>query len=136
MWALMWTAELSPAEISPGCLTGRHLAFKYCLAPTIVITLSLEGREGGRFGQILFDRLKLTEESLEMCESEAQSCEKFHEIKVYEGQKRYFVHTLGLGVPRSAQLLVEQFVFGIQIDYFIDVVLLQSISGVLGLLRS
>ena len=43
MWALMWTG-LCPAQIGPGCLTGRHLAFKYCLAPTIVITLSLVGR--------------------------------------------------------------------------------------------
>ena len=86
---------------------------------------------------ILSDRLKLTGK-FRRVKVRLSAVKSFMELK-FMRSKNIFCSHLGFRAPLlcAAQLLVEvQFVFGIQIDYFIDVVLLQSISGVLGLLRS
>ena len=86
---------------------------------------------------MLSHRLKLTAK-FRRVEVRLRAVKSFMELK-FMRSKNIFCSHLGFRAPLVcvAQLLVElQFVFGIQIDYFIDVVLLQSISGVLGLLRS
>ena len=90
MWALMWNW----AQISPGRLTGRHLAFKYCLAPTIVITLSLEP---GRFRQILSDRLKLTGK-FRRVKVRLRAVKSFMELK-FMRSKNIFCSHLGFRAP-------------------------------------